>query len=296
MDTLVTSIATIYGNAMKFFSEGSQSRPLTELAAEMNCTVPSINGPGAYTASLETTTEQFDVDYSVERWFGETAPTLLFHHGSGDIPYYRRIRKILGAGKRESDALAGVNIVATCSPYNRSKREYYRAIRDLGRFATLLAGSVVVIEEILRTLASSSRVVVSGISLGGWITNLHHAQFDSAHEYRPIFAGAALDALFTESSYSALAAADARSRPEALKTCLNFEDEFLRRPNNKVHALLARHDQYIILQRQSGIYRPENLTVIEKGHITGSADNRALFRFLSAGFPVATAVPGGGAA
>jgi len=49
----------------------------------------------------------------------------------------------------------------------------------------------------------SAPVTVSGISLGGWATNLHAACYGSAHRYLSLLAGAALDDLFLESSYGA---------------------------------------------------------------------------------------------
>lgn len=197
---------------------------------------------------------------------GATAPTLVFHHGSGDIPYHRRFKRILRAAGPDGDALPGVNLIATPSPYNRTRREYFSAIRDLRRFATLIAGSTVLIEGIRQALPGSSSFVVSGISLGGWVTNLHHACFDTAQEYRPIFAGAALDALFTDSAYSALTSRRALA--------------------DRVFPLLARYDQYISLERQGGIYLPENVTIAEKGHVTGTADNQTLLAALRAGFAV----------
>jgi len=43
-----------------------------------------------------------------------------------------------------------------------------------------------------------------------------------------------------------------------------------------VFPLLSRYDQFIQYERQKGIYLPENITVLEKGHITGSMDFKAL--------------------
>jgi hypothetical protein len=282
VDKLVASMGAIYGNGLKFFSAGSSSPPVGDLVQDMRCSLSSPDECGEYHAKLKLGEEEIEVPFSVERWAGREAPTLLFHHGSGDIPYTGRIKQILKAENDVEMIPRDVNVIATCSPYNHSKREYIGAIRNLKSFCTLLAGSAVLIEGIRNALPRIGRFVVSGISLGGWITNLHHAYFDTADEYRPVFAGAALDALFTDSAYSRLTAADAH--PDSLSACLNFETEFDKRPKGCVYPLLARYDQYIKFERQAGIYRPENISVIEKGHVTGSADSHALLNHLAGAF------------
>jgi hypothetical protein len=361
LDKMVAGLGGLYGNSMKFFSEGAQSLPLTTLVRSAAAEIEPPIGVGEYRARLEVgprgtlaeghpkpdagsaedsragagedtrtgrgsgqpdETErlqraELETAYTVLQWAGPAAPTLIFHHGSGDVPYHHRLRTILGLPKKGSVAIGSVvkgsggrdasglapriNLIATSSPYNHTKRDYYRAIRDLERFTILLAGSVALVEQLVVSLRNGAalataaagrqarlpKIVVAGISLGGWVTNLHHAHHDSADEYRPIFAGAALDRLFTESAYQRLTAARALRQPQRLREVLNFEAAFGARSNANVHALLARHDRYIELHRQGHIYRDEQLRVLDKGHITGAADNAALKAFLLEAFTTA---------
>jgi len=286
LDTMVATVGGLYGNTMKFFSEGVDGTPLPALTQAIEAKVPAWDGIDEYGAKLETPAGSITVPFNVLQWAGPGAPTLIFHHGSGDIPYHGRLRKILsGSTGPEASVLDGeVNLIATNSPFNDSRKSYYRAIRDLERFGILIAGSAALIEALIVSLPECGRVVVSGISLGGWVANLHHAVYDTAHEYRPIFAGAALDALFTDSAYSKLTAKVALEVPEQLAHCLNFEKAFAKRPNATVYPLLARFDQYIRFGRQSGIYREDRLSALERGHITGSGDNDALKAFLEQAF------------
>ena len=101
-------------------------------------------------------------------------------------------------------------------------------------------------------MPGTRKSVVSGISLGGWITNLHRACYDTADEYRPIFAGAALDRLFVDSAYRKLTGKDALEHPDRLTDCLNFEDAFLRRSNQKVHALMRKYLWLCVVALLSG--------------------------------------------
>jgi len=125
------------------------------------------------------------------------------------------------------------------------------------------------------------------MSLGGWITNLHHSYFDSCNEYLPIFAGAAPDHLFSDTVYTKLLADSVRSEENfrRIREAINFEQNFAQRSNANVHACMARYDQFIRLERQSGIYRPEQIRLLERGHVTGSAARKELARHLSGGEP-----------
>jgi len=286
LDTLVAGMGAMYGDSLKFFSEGAQSATLEELVAQSSATAPDWSAPGEYVGEVRTPLGTIPTKFTVLAWAGAGAPLLVFHHGSGDIPYAGRAKKILGGGKSgfAPPFDAGVNVIATNSPFNESRKDYYAAIRDLERFGVLLAGSVALIEAVLRAAPESSRSVVSGISLGGWITNLHHACYDTADEYRPIFAGAALDRLFIDSAYRKLTGRDALKDPDRLTECLSFEAAFARRSNENVHALLGRYDRYIVLEQQASVYRDDQVTVIERGHITGSGDNETLRGFLGEAF------------
>ena len=292
LDTLAAGMGAMYGDSLKFFSEGAQSASLEELVAQCSATAPDWNGPGEYTGEVRTPLGTIPTEFTVLAWAGADAPLLVFHHGSGDIPYAGRAKKVLGRGKSgfAPPFDAGINVVATNSPFNESRKDYYAAIRDLERFGVLLAGSVALIEAVLRARPESSKTVVSGISLGGWIANLHHACYDRADEYRPIFAGAALDRLFIDSAYRKLTGKAALEDLARLTECLNFEAAFARRSNENVHALLGRYDRYIVLEQQASIYREDQVTVIDRGHITGSGDNETLRGFLAEAFASA-AVP-----
>ena len=177
-------------------------------------------------------------------------------------------------------------------PFNANIKEYLYGVGSLERFAFMLASSVRLTEGLVHYLDSLGveRCVCAGISLGGWITNLHHCFYDSCSEYRPIFAGAAPDHLFTETVYRKLLAGGAETAggaevPETVDTpdtavkirgAINFEEEFAGRDNKNVFPCMARYDQYIRFERQAQIYRPENIRILDRGHTTGAASHGQL--------------------
>ncbi|MFP4484086.1 MAG: hypothetical protein ACLFO1_04460 [Spirochaetaceae bacterium] len=295
MDTLVARMGGLYGESLKFFRRGLESPHVGELIRRTEIPELDVDGAGEQEVTASAAGERLTTRFSVLSRAEPRAPVLLFHHGSGDCPYHSRIRSILGDGLHENGVGdIAATVIATDSPFNRTRKEYYDAVGDLRSFATMLALSAALMESLVRavrarapradggavTPGGCSKVTVSGISLGGWVANLHHAYFGSADEYRPIFAGAAPDALFLDSAYARLASHRVQEDPEAVTHALNFEDAFRVRDNAKVFPLMARYDQYVRYERQSGVYAPENVTVMEKGHITGGAANGELRRFL----------------
>jgi len=136
----------------------------------------------------------------------------------------------------------------------------------------MLCTSVKLIEKLVQRLRLdfNSSILISGISLGGWVTNLHKAYFDSATAYAPLLAGAALGDLFTSSSYNKMIDTAALNHSKQIEKLLNFEDQYRQTSHHNVYPLLAQHDQYIMYDRQKGCYNNTPLKVLDKGHITNA--------------------------
>lgn len=293
---------------MKLFRKGTLSPHVSEVVTETKVTLPPLNTDEPPESGREyavpTSYAGFSATarFSVLRWPGPAQPTLVYHHGSGESNYTARVRRIAkrmdttiqgGAavphkgGSLAEEAVAvpadPANIIACSVPYNHTLKEYLHGAARLDRWVFLLAASVRLTEALTTSLIESGcmHVVCAGISLGGWITNLHHTYFDTCDIYAPIFAGAALDDLFTDSIYRKLLASSAREAGDRFRSTLNFEEEFAARGNANVYPVMARYDQFIRFERQSEIYRPEQMTVLERGHTTGAVAYRQLGRHLA---------------
>ncbi len=143
---------------------------------------------------------------------------------------------------------------------------------DLGNFSAMLSVSVQLIEQLVSFIheRTTADVIVSGISLGGWVANLHHAFYNSAEWYKPLLAGAGLAEVFLDSIYTKLTAPLAKKSPEQVRRILNFDDEFASVNNCNVFPLLGLYDQIIRFERQKQCYDAERITVVKKGHISGA--------------------------
>lgn len=277
LDTAALAAGSLYGDSVKFFREGVKSDSLYQIARRTTAEFSGGTICGQYHVPVHYFTLEGTSRFSLISYEDPKDPLLIFCHGSGEHEYTSRIKRILPEAERR-----GFNLAAISIPYNRNLKEYLHGIGSLERFSFLIASSVATAEQVRSFYQSkgASRVILSGISLGGWVTNLHAALHGTMDEYRPICAGAALDDLFTSSEYRKMAARNVKGQEVRLHEVLNFEREFSDCDRTHVHPLLARYDQYISYERQKGCYLQQNVRIIEKGHVTTAMDYRALKGFL----------------
>jgi hypothetical protein len=258
-----------------FFARSLDSRPLVEVATGSEASVDDLSRAGERTVTVDTPIGAFEAAYLPWQWRGPDYPTLIYHHGSGERPFdfgrfsSNSFRRLFVA----SDETVPANLVAVRAPFHDgSNMDYARAMGDLENFVGMLAASAGLIEA-LATRASertSRPVLASGISLGGWAVNLHRACFGTIDRYVPLFAGTALGEMFASSAYRKMTAGAARRRPNYLREVLDFEDEFTAVEADDCAPLLARYDRIIEYDRQRPSYEGIPLSVLDKGHVTGS--------------------------
>ena len=123
---------------------------------------------------------------------------------------------------------------------------------------------------------------MAGLSLGGFVANMHHMFFNTAEVYRPVLSGVAMAELFLDSAYRALSSPLVLANEDRMRSLLNFDYPFSRVAKSNVFPLLARYDQIVVFKRQATCYVPGLLSVMEKGHTTGVLSVKRLRRHLLA--------------
>jgi hypothetical protein len=272
-DRLITYIGGFYGDGFKYFREDTESSHISQVIRETEVDFVPPEEQGEYHIPARRREFEGSARYKIVQWAGDSAETLIYHHGSGETNYGARIQKI-AAG------LSGPakNIIAVSVPFNTTMKEYLYGVGSLARWTFMQASSVRLTEELTSWFREkgSPRIVCSGVSLGGFITNLHFSYYGTCDAYKPIFAGAAPDHLFTGTVYRRLLARPAMAAGERIREALNFEEDFSARDTTHVYSCMARFDQYIHFERQAGIYLGENMRILDRGHVTGAVSYRQL--------------------
>ncbi len=268
----VTLAAFMFGNS-KMFRESIESPSYEELLKTTTLKYPDIKGEGFYEVQANTLIGQLDPAFYIAQWKGYSYPTLIYHHGNNERPFHNygfgknTFKRIFLSVKKDIPA----NLIVVRAPYHCCFRTYLREIGKLSTLTSLMIASVKVVETLVDFISvKGSRIVLSGISLGGWVTNLHRTFFNSADFYIPLLAGTVPSDVFTSSIYRELTADLAHENRSAVEETLDFKEQFAKRSEDNISPLLASYDQVMRLKEQKESYGKHPAAVIEKGHFTGS--------------------------
>ena len=286
LDSYPVNLASLFFWKSKLFRHNLDSPTYEELFDSISFEWPEIKGEGTYEVPTQTAVGKLDPAFRIARWNGSDHPTIIYHHGNNERPFDNRsfakntFRDIFLA----KNANVPANLIVVRAPHHRSFRGYLKQMGSLATFTAVLSVSAMIIEKLTRyAKESSNRVALSGISLGGWVTNLHRAYFNTADVYIPLLAGTAPGDVFTHSIYRKLTAPLARKNPEKVEGILDFGTKFAEVKDKNVFPLLARYDQLIRFEKQKASYGKEHpVAVIDKGHVTGSLAVDELRRHITA--------------
>jgi len=283
LDDATVALSSLFLTGNKFFADSIETDPIIDVVTDTpspDLSPIALTTPAdPETVTVDTPNGTYEAAYAAWDWKRPSLPTIVFHHGSGENPF--------GEGRFDTSSVdrlfadssdVNANIVAVRAPFHgRSAREYARAMTDLADFVGMLVSSTAVVEALVSQLHAQGApaVIVSGISLGGWVSTLHQATHDSAELYAPIFAGDRLGEMFAASAYRRMTGPLAKENPEALRQALDYREAYAE-SNSPTRPLLARYDRIIEFGVQQPAFDPAERTVIDYGHVTGSLQTEQL--------------------
>ncbi len=266
----------------KYFADEADSPSIKEYLESVEVEgFPEIRGEGHYPVVFVKEDQPLEGAFIVEQWKGDEYPTIIYHHGAAEGSYDFSFNRILKKDKDKIDA----NLIAIQAVFNHNNQEFMDSIPRLSNYTFMLATSALMVEELVQQLQKlgSRRIIITGTSLGGVVTNIHFTYFHTADAYRPMLAGAKIAEVYISSAYAKVASENGRSRPENLRHALNFEEDMKKRDPARLVALMARYDQLIQWEVQKGAYEPERIHMIFYGHATGATRFSLLRQHILAG-------------
>jgi hypothetical protein len=278
IDNYAMSIGALVARKHKYFSKGVESKKIIEVVDALNIDMPNIKGTGYYPFFVEYEEKKQEAAVNVEQWITNESPVIIYHHGAAEGSYDFSFKRILGKNKNEIKA----NLIAVQAPFNQNNKTFLESISYLSNYTFMLAGSVVIIDKLIDQLRKlgSEKIIVTGVSLGGFVTNLHFTYRNSADEYRPLFAGGKLADAFINSAYSKVTSLNGKNNPKKLEEALNFDKDLIKRDQSKLYPLLGEQDQIVKYDTQRNSYNSVNLKTVPYGHATGSTKFKLLREFI----------------
>ncbi|HNW81832.1 MAG TPA: hypothetical protein PKG52_02975 [bacterium] len=273
IDRAIVHLMKLVSGKRRIFSKSIESLPFEELIRTISLKVPVINGEGLYEVEAQTPQGIMNPAFKVVRWLGNDYPTFIYHHGNSEKPFKIRrfARNTFFKVFLNTNDPVEANLIALCSPMHTIPvSEYQRKMTELGNFTSALSVMAVLVENIISQLKPevTKPIIVSGISFGGFVTNLHRAFFNTADKYIPLLASSSFELVFYQSIFKNLASELVLQNPEKLRQIVNFDEKFMENKNKNLFPLLGRYDQYINLEEHSKCYEGHPLVIVEKGHVT----------------------------
>lgn len=280
-DNLVSSLGAMIAGKRKFFAHSIKSPSLEEQVAGVELTIPEFQGEGIIEIKAKSPAGELDPAFCVAQWKGDAYPTIIYHHGNNERPFdfKKRAKNTFAQIFIHTSQKMEANLIVVRAPFHNCPLKHYQLkMVELNNFTAMIATSAKLSEEIIQQLkrTSSQPIITAGISLGGWVTNLHRGIFNTSTTYAPIMAGTYLGELFLRSKYRKMTSPLALNHPEEIRRALNFNHVFENRNTPNVFPLLARYDQFIEYEVQKESYKGYPLKTIDNGHVTGALNTREL--------------------
>src|SRR5262245_47151159 len=246
------------------FRDGHASPPLRDHLAAVDLRLPPLAGNGRYKFAARTLVGEVTAGFRLRHGPRAACPVLIYHHGLGEFPYHRNLGWILPR-RIPVDA----HLVAVQAPFHRHHLDCLRGLACLSRFVAMCAVSVTLIEALRQAfLAQGARsCVVTGTSLGGFVSLLHHIEHGTADLYAPLLAGPDLAFSMLSTPFQVFVAPPARAEPAAVRACLDAREAFRARDGRRIVPMLARHDVCMPYAHHHAEYAAKGteVAIVERG-------------------------------
>lgn len=272
-DRLGALVGGLVYRRSKLFSQSLEAPALDEAVRQTTASVGSLQPGVWHESTAKGPAGTLKAAYYVHRWLGDSYPTILYIHGSGEQPYkFGRFNDNSFAKIFDKDFDEPVNLVLIAAPFHEDAQgAYIQALGHMKNYVGMLAATTALLHSLAEQVRAhgSPAVYAAGFSLGGWVANLHRAFFGhSVDRYIPMCAGARLDSIFAASAYKRLVCPEAVGSPELLRRLLNFDERF-RASSIDCRPLLFRFDRFLQMEVHMPSYEGMEVAILEKGHFTG---------------------------
>lgn len=278
----------LLSDEQKLAGKSIESPGFEEHLDAVSVEVPEIQGRGISYLQADTLVGELEPAFSVGRWLGSEYPTIIYHHGHRERPFSKidtanSFRRVL----LEAEPPIEANLIVVRAPFNDlGPRAHLKQLRELSNFVAMNATSVAVVERLvdqLRARGDGAPITVSGLSLGGFVSNLHRTFYGSADEYVPMLAGTRYDDVVLSGAYRHITSERVFQNADRIRELLDFSTAFQESSGGEVRPLLSRHDAIVRYHPQRHAYGDLRVRTIEKGHLTGALDTESLREHVLAG-------------
>ena len=274
VDRLHVTLAHLF--VPKLLRQSVVSPSLHEHLAAVQVALPPLTPARHYRLMAQTLVGGLEVAFQV--WLGARPelPVVVYHHGIAEVPYSKNFLGIFRPRRQPLEA----HLVAVRAPFHRSWFTLFAGLQTLSNFLAMCAVSIALIEAVrlLFVNRGARGSMVTGVSLGGFVTLMHHLSFGTADRYVPLLAGPDLAHVMLCTPFRRFMAPQALAQSDHIQSLLDFRQIFQASDSSRVFPLLGRYDLDMPYTHYYPCYAACGIPVatMPRGHITGSLAFTAL--------------------
>ena len=258
---VVVSISKTFPRHSTGFKADSLESHLNETLVRL----PDVLKPGHNTIMVQTKFGNLAAGVYVKSWHGPEFPTIVHHHGTMEQPYEWRFSTMFNAEDSRR-----FNLIAVKTVYHERFFHYFLAASDdLDKITATHAASIEIIQAVLQhaSFKESPLTVVTGYSMGGFVTLLHHVFYNSADLYFPF--GAGLD--FAHLALEVIPADPAAlANPKDWIRNFDLTDRWKTLNHENVFPVMALRDAFFHFEVQRPLFGDIEVEVWDTGHTVGA--------------------------
>ncbi|ETX02793.1 MAG: hypothetical protein ETSY1_02275 [Candidatus Entotheonella factor] len=266
--------ATIRAAMPQALRHGTTSPSLREHLDAVRLSIPPLTTCKRYRLTADTLVGPLACGYRVQLGSRPGLPVLIYHHGIAEMPYDKSFRGIFGW--RAIDA----HLVVLQAPFHQTWWTVSKGLTTMSRFMAMCAVSVTMMEALRRRFHDdgSPHCLIAGLSLGGFLSLMHHLHVGTANRYAPLLSGPDIAHTMLATPFGRLLAPEAKAQAEHIQSLLDFRQAFQASDTRHIFPLLARYDLHMPYDHLYPCYLDSQVpvTMLNRGHITGSLSFHAL--------------------
>ncbi len=250
------------------FRRGIRSRELREYLDGTELQLPDPGLQRTHRVDVRSLDRRLQCAFRVLQWHGESAPTLIYHHGLLEFPFDAIIRNVIPY-QREGFPL---NLIAVQAAYHRSFSQFSGDCDSLDKWMAMTAASIKLVDALCSRIkvTSNSRVALTGPNFGGHIVNFHHRLLGGADVYIPLLASGRMGDELLAAPLRRLIARNALAHEEELRNRLNAGISFPAEPNNNIFPLLPQREDKQLLELQMAYFTGCDIELIDRAVVSGA--------------------------
>jgi hypothetical protein len=280
MDRSAVAAGVLGGERVRFFRDGVQGPAWGDHLAIPSPILGRLTPGVASGVTVDTLAGPMTVGVLLAHDAGPGAPVIVSHHGNNERAFDlgRRAKNFLNRALLIPVPVPATVVLLRAPFHDGPLRAYTRAAGEVRTWMAMLAASVATVDAVLERHGSSDGrpTILVGLSLGGWVSNLHRAFHNNAGLYVPMLAGAHLGRQMVDSSYRRMVSRRASEAADDLRALLDFDQRFRAVTDRNLAPLLARYDQFARIEDQLGDYGDTPVAMLETGHVGAALRGSAL--------------------